>query len=545
MDHPDILQRIEMLNQIGISLSAEKDPHKLLECILVSAQKITHADAGTVYLIDEERKHLRFAIMRNDSMGVAFGGSSGQPVPLAPVPLYHADGRPNMQNIAAYTALTGQPVNIPDAYTAEGFDFAGTKAYDQNTGYRSQSFLAIPMCDHENELIGVLQLINARHPVNGATIPFTSADQQLAESIASQAAVALTNDRLIGELRHLLEKFIEVIAEAIDEKSPYTGGHCRRVPEIAIRLAEAIDRTDSGPLAELKFTEEQHYELKIAALMHDCGKITTPVHVVDKATKLETIFDRRHLVDARFEILRRDAEIAYLRQRLEALEQGHPADPQAERHYHEQMEQLADEQAFIARVNLGGEFMQPADQARVETIARRQWRDHNGTLHPLLTEEEVYNLQVSRGTLTPEEREIINNHIVRTIKMLESLPFPRHLKNVPEIAGGHHERMDGKGYPRGLTREEMSVQARLMGIADIFEALTAADRPYKKPMTLSQALDILGKMKLDGHIDPDLFDIFVEQKVYLDYALKYLRPEQIDDVDPERITGYRVSPPAA
>ncbi len=538
-DNPDIIKRIEMLNQIGISLSAEKDPQKLLERILTSAQKITRADAGTIYLIDEQQRQLRFAIMRNDSMGIALGGNSGEAIPLQPVPLYDKDGRPNDKNIAAYTAITGQPVNIPDAYTAEGFDFSGTKAYDQNTGYRSQSFLAIPMRDHENELIGVLQLINAKHPATGATIPFSSADQQLTESIASQAAVALTNYRLIDELRNLLEKFIEVIAEAIDEKSPYTGGHCRRVPEIAMLLAEAIDRTEHGPLAEVNFSDEQRYELKIAALLHDCGKITTPVHIVDKATKLETIFDRRHLVDARFEILRRDAEIEYLKQRLDALEQGRTITDEAHRHYLSQLEQLADEQQFVHRVNLGSEFMQPADQQRVDEIAHRSWRDHTGAQQSLLTEDEAHNLKISKGTLTEEEREIINHHIVRTIKMLESLPFPRHLKNVPEIAGGHHERMDGKGYPKGLTREEMSVQARLMGIADVFEALTAADRPYKCPMSLSQALNILGKMSAEGHIDPDLFQVFIEQKVYLAYAEKYLQPEQIDITEPGEIPGYR------
>jgi response regulator RpfG family c-di-GMP phosphodiesterase len=272
-------------------------------------------------------------------------------------------------------------------------------------------------------------------------------------------------------------------------------------------------------------TDRDRYELKIAGLLHDCGKVTTPVHVVDKATKLETIFDRMHLVDTRFEVLKRDAEIAMLKGELSVEE--HAA----------RLRQFDDDRALLRRTNVGGEFMREEDIARVRKIAEYRWIDVDGREAAFLSEDEVKNLTVRAGTLTQDEREVINYHIVATIKMLEALPWPKHLKNVPEYAGGHHERMDGKGYPRGLKREEMSVQARVMGIADIFEALTAPDRPYKKGKTLTESLEILGKFKLNGHVDPDLFDVFIREKVYLKYAEKFMNPDQIDNVDLQRIPG--------
>ncbi len=525
--------KIEQLNQIGISLSGETDRRLLLEKIIIGAKTLTHADGGTLYLL-EEGKRLRFEILHNDSLGIALGGHGGDAISLEPISLYDEKGNPLSGTIAAHAALSGQSVNIPDAYQAQGFDFSGTKKYDIKTGYRSTSFLAVPMRNHEKEVIGILQLINAKHEVSGDIRSFNEEDQRFAESLASQAAVALTNHLLIDELRNLLEKFIEVIADAIDEKSPYTGGHCRRVPDLAMLMAEAVNQVQRGPLASQAFNQDDLYELKIAALMHDCGKITTPVHVVDKATKLETIFDRIKLVEARVEILRKEAEIAALRRRL-----GEETDIDNDPVYRQTLNTLREDLAFLKRCNIGGEFMAEQDQARVEQIAQHKWHDNEGIPRPLLNENEIYNLQVAKGTLTPEERAIINSHINTTIRMLESLPFPKHLKRVPEIAGGHHERMDGKGYPRGLQREQMSLQARLMGIADVFEALTAADRPYKQAMPVSQALTILGRMKEDGHIDPDLFDVFVHEKVYLKYAEASLRPEQNDAVDFSKIPGYR------
>ena len=547
-----LLHRLEELNTIGIALSSERDISRLLEIILDAAKRITHADAGTLYLVEQEQQVLKFEIVRNDTLGIALGGTTGEPVPFYPIRLYDGAGKPNHHTVVAHAALSGETVNIPDAYSAEGYDFSGTKAFDNKTGYRSTSFLTVPMRNHENEIIGVLQLINAEES-DGQIVAFSAADQNLVESLASQAAIALTNRRLIKQMEDLFESFINLINTAIDDKSAYTGGHCQRVPILTMMLAEAVNRTQQGPLRDFVMTDKDRYELKIAGLLHDCGKVTTPVHVVDKATKLHTLFDRIHLIDTRFEVLKRDAEIAMLRtlsticpRPLGESGGGEGEDVAAIRaEYDAHIRQLDEGREFLRHCNTGSEKMAEADRERVRQIAAYQWRDTTGQQVDFLSQDELENLTIPAGTLTAAERQIINHHIDVTIKMLESLPWPKHLKNVSEYAGGHHERMDGKGYPRGLTREQMSVQARVMGIADIFEALTAKDRPYKKGKTLTESLFILGKFKENGHIDPDLFDVFVREKVYLSYAQQFLDPEQIDEVDVRLIPGYdhAVTPP--
>lgn len=528
----DLFRRLEQLNGIGAALSRERDIDRLLENILEAAKTITGADGGTLYSVTDDHTALRFEIMRTDSLDIRLGGTTGNPIDLPMLPLRHADGSPNDTLVAAHAAIHDQTVNITDAYAQEGFDFSGTRAFDVRTGYRSKSFLTVPMKNHDRELIGVLQLINARDPVTGEVMVFSDADQSLAESLASQAAIALTNRLLISQLEKLFESFVTLINLAIDEKSPYTGGHCQRVPALTMMLAEAADASQQGPLAAFSMTERDRYELKMAGLLHDCGKITTPVHVVDKATKLQTIYDRIGLVDTRFEVARRDAELAVLRQQLalrpmvdEAAEKAVLAPLQ------QALAAIDADRDFLRKCNQGSEAMAPADQQRVREIAAsRQWRNPQGVQTDFLTADEVENLTIRSGTLNQAERDTINHHIVATIKMLETLPWPRHLKNVPEYAGGHHERMDGKGYPRGLTREQMSVQARIVGVADIFEALTAADRPYKSGMPLSQALAIMCRMRDNGHIDPDLFEVFVRDGVYLRYAQAFLDPAQLDEV---------------
>jgi len=535
----DLFRRLTELNQIGIALSREKDIDRLLEAILVAAKKITNADGGTLYRMHNDRE-LRFEIMLTDSLGIAMGGTTGKPIPYYPVQLYEADGQANNSMVVAYAVLHDQTVNIADAYTEQGFDFSGTKSFDGKTGYRSKSFLTVPLKNHEDEIIGVLQLINAKDRETGEIVPFSLADQNLAESLSSQAAVALTNRQLIIQLEKLFESFINLINAAIDDKSPYTGGHCQRVPTLTMMLAEAANGTASGPLASFGMTDKDRYELKIAGMLHDCGKVTTPVHVVDKATKLQTIYDRIGLIDTRFEVLKRDAEIRMLKAKLESLERGDKSTwVELEHKLSAAIMQFDADREFLRFCNIGSERMAPEDQQRVTGIGwGYKWRDTEGNKDaPFLTDDEIKNLTIRAGTLTEEERKIINHHIEVTIMMLESLPWPRHLRNVPEYAGGHHERMDGKGYPRGLTRDQMSVQARVMGIADIFEALTAKDRPYKKGKTLTEALTILGRFKLNGHIDPDLFDIFIRNKVYLRYAEQFLDPEQIDEVDLSMIPG--------
>src|SRR2546421_1344945 len=310
----DVVQRLDQLNAIGASLSAERDIDRLLEAILTAAKTITRADGGTLYRVTEE-KTLRFEIVRTSSLKYYLGGTTGNPVPFYPIQLYK-DGRPNQTMVAAHAALTGKTVNIEDAYKAEGFDFTGTRGFDSKTGYRSKSFLTVPMRNHEGEAIGVLQLINAQDPHTGEIVPFSSSDQRLAGALAPHAAVALTNRMLINQLEALFESFISLINGAIDEKSPYTGGHGHRVPVLTMLLAEAVNETREGPLKDFHMSDKDRYELKIAGLLHDCGKVTTPVHVVDKATKLETIYDRIHLIDTRFEVLKRDVEIDALKNNL-------------------------------------------------------------------------------------------------------------------------------------------------------------------------------------------------------------------------------------
>lgn len=530
----DLLRRLEQLNAIGAALSKERDIERLVDSILVAAKTITHADGGTLYRVTEDGKALRFEILRTDSLNIAMGGSSGKAIDFPNLPLYGEHGEPNDSLVAAYSAIHHQTVNIADAYTEPNFDFSGTRQFDARTGYRSQSFLSVPMKDHEGDVIGVLQLINARVPGTTQVVPFSTADQSLAESLASQAAIAITNRNLMTQLENLFESFIGLINLAIDEKSHYTGGHCQRVPALTMMLAEAVNSTQTGPLASFEMDDRDRYELKIAGLLHDCGKVTTPVHVVDKATKLQTLFDRIHLVDTRFEVLKRDEEIACLRAQLALRDvKDAPVEAALQAKCRTRMDELNDDREFLRKVNVGAESMPAADVQRVRAIGTAsQWRNVAGVESEFLNADELENLSIQAGTLTSAERDTINYHIVATIKMLEQLPWPKHLKNVPEYAGGHHERMDGKGYPKGLTRDQMSVQARVMGIADIFEALTARDRPYKEGMKLSQAMGIMAKFRANGHIDPDLFDVFVKEGVYLTYARQFLDPWQIDDVNP-------------
>lgn len=506
------IQVLKELSDIGIALSAEKDHPRLLELILIKAKALTNADGGTLYTRVDDA--LNFDIMLNQSLGIHFGGISGKPVSIKPLKLYTTSGEPNMRTVATSAALSAQTIAIDDAYSQQQYDFSGSHDFDRDNHYRSQSFLTVPMVNHLHEVIGVLQLINARDKNSGLTIPFTRLDQQIVESLASQAAVAITKNNLIEAQKKLFDAFLQLIAGAIDEKSPYTAGHCRRVPVLTRMIADAVCNTRKGPLKDFNLNSEELYELEVAAWLHDCGKITTPEYVVDKATKLEGIFDRIAIIDLRFEVLKREAYIKDLEEKLRKFGYESVAPDSKKR---EQLDQWRD---LIRACNQGSEQVDAEKIALIEKIADLPFAGAT-----LLSWEEMECIKITRGTLTIREREIINNHVAVSIKMLESLPYPKNLKNVAAYAGAHHEKMDGSGYPKGLKGKEIPMQGRIIAIADIFEALTSADRPYKKAMQLSKALEILEKMKEEGHIDPDIHAIFMKEKIYLKYAKEFLKTE--------------------
>jgi HD-GYP domain-containing protein (c-di-GMP phosphodiesterase class II) len=510
-------------------------------------------------------------------------------VTLPSVNLFDTDGNPNDNNVVTHAVHTGSTFNIADAYDATSFDFSGTRRFDESSGYRSKSMLTVPLKPRGAGIIGAMQLINAQDPETGEIIPFSPEIQRFVEALAAGAATALYNRDLIEAQRRLFDSMIRLIAGAIDAKSPYTGGHCARVPELAMMIAKEAERTDDGPLADFKFESSEDWRaFRIGAWLHDAGKVTTPDFVVDKSTKLETIYNRIHEVRTRFEVVLRDARI----RRHEAVLAG--ADPEEEdRTLREFESQLKEEFEFVANANLGGESISEEHARRLDQIGSRTWLRHFDDTLGLSWEEamrlpdrsedsealpvaerlladkpeqivprtsefyeqykgfdfaipvpealynrgELYNLKIGRGTLTSEERFKINEHVMQTIVMLEELPFPRELSNVPRYAGTHHETLTGDGYPRRLSEEDLSIPERVMAVADIFEALTASDRPYKRTKPLSVAVDILHKFKMDRHIDPDVFDLFLTSGIYREYAEQYLKPEQLDEVDISKYVG--------
>lgn len=530
----DHLQNMSILNHVGVALSEERSNDRLLELILIAAKTMTSADGCALYTLTGD-KQLRLSLVHIDSIGLVMNRDGNMVIPI-----FDDEGKPNTLSAIAFSTLKDVTVNIPDMYQPTNFDFSSNRDFDKTIGYRSHSFLSVPVKNHENEIVGVLQLINAQERISRKIVPFSDEDQRLLETLASQAAVALSKNKLIDDFRKLFDSLVELIATAIDEKSPYTGDHCRRVPELTMMLAEAVSSKKQGIFKDFSLSEEEMYELKVAALLHDCGKVTTPVHIVDKATRLETIVDRIHLIDTRFEILRRDAQIEFLQKEIAMfpMERGKQSSAAedgvqiklAREELEKTLEQIDNDQKLVRVCNSGETLMNDDLKQRIENIALKyRWINAECKEEPLISSAEAYTLTSAKGTLTPEERAVINQHINTTIKMLGSLHYPKSLRNVPIFAETHHEHMDGTGYPMGLTREQIPLQGRIIAIADIFESLTAKDRPYKKGLTLIEALRMLCSMKNNGHIDPDLFDLFIEEKVYLPYAEKYLSRAESDE----------------
>lgn len=530
----------------------------IIEKVMRVARKACDAD-GCFFFSVSDNKYINLEYSRVNSLNVGISGTEN----MAFFPSVFLPDVKNRSRKAPseYCALNREIINSPNIFQTTGIDTDLIAKFDDANNYSTISLLAIPLVDRKDNLLGVAQFTNAKD-ANGKIISFTTEAQKVVLSVCKLITIALENKNQKEAYSQLLESFIEVLARAIDAKSPYTGSHCQRVPIIARLLATAAVQETTGNLKTFEMSPDDWYTLHIASWLHDCGKVTTPEYIVDKATKLETIFNRIHEIRNRFEILRRDAHIEYLQKRLNNIDTKQHL--QAE--FVAKVKQLEEDFAFVAKCNTGDIELNDRDIARLEQISQIQfvryfnrmlglsWAERDNVenkdfyVHParenLLQNRkdqifgpynrgELYNLEIRRGTINKEERDKINEHIVVTIDMLKALPFPKELSKVVEYAGAHHEHIDGKGYPNGLTGDQMSVPAKIMAIADIFEALTANDRPYKEPKKLSEVLRIMQQMKHNGHIDPDLYDVFIRSKVYQDYAEQYMDKNQIDEVTPE------------
>lgn len=506
-------EKINKLNKIGSALSVEKNLDELLEMIVVEAKSLTCADGGTLYLLDKEV--LKFTVVQTDSLNIKMGGTNGE-ITWPVLPLYLENGKPNVKLVAATCALENRIINIPDVYEAKGFSFDGTKEFDASTGYRSKSMLVVPLINHENIVIGVLQLINKQNPLYKNIEDFSAEDESVTLSLASQAAVAITNVTLIAGLEKLLEAFLKSIIFAMGKKSAHTAGHIKRMVKLSVMIAEAVDK-DDNIYKDKHYSEEEIKQINIAALMHDIGKLATPEQIIDKGKKLETIIDRIELVRMRIELIKKEFELSLLKKEI------------SQEYYENEIKTLEDNFIFIEKSNTGSEFLPNEDVDRLKAIQNKTYEFSNKK-YIIITENEAYNLSVQRGTITEEERKIINDHAKISVTILNKLPFPKKYERIPEISGNHHEKINGKGYPQGLKGDEISFEARILAIADVFEALTASDRPYKKANTLSVAMKILYFMAKDDELDRELVKFFYNSGLYLEYAQKLLPKSSIDAV---------------
>ena len=506
--------QIKKMSDIGRALSGVQDLNTLLEMIVDQARNFTNADAGTLYIV--ENNTLRFQIVQNDSLKIRMGGKSGETIPFPPVELKET-------NVSAFVALKGISVNIPDVYDTDLFDFTGPKKFDQSTGYRSKSMLVVPLRNHENDVIGVLQLLNATNPISNEVIAFSQDYENLSESLASQAAVSITNAKLIANMTELFEAFVKVMATAIDEKSPVTGGHIRRVADLTLTMAEVIHDLDEGHFKDKTFSPDQMYELRIAAYMHDIGKVTSPVEIVEKAKKLQTIFDRIQYVRLRMAYISQKIELEGQEAKIKILQNGSSPEKlnSIEKETLEKLIEIEEILRFINKCNEPGEFLDDEILVRLKEVSEKTYIDDAGEQQPFLTADELVNLSIRRGSITEKERQKMQGHAAVTLKMLKQIPFTKKLKNIPDFAGAHHEFLNGKGYPLGLKGDEISFEGRLMAVTDIAEALTASDRPYKKAMPLETVYRILRSMVEGGELDPNLVELFIEKEVYKTYQKKH------------------------
>lgn len=503
--------KFEEIMKINLAFTSQHDKKKLLEEILTLTRKLTNADAGTLYIKSKDEKNLDFKVVQNSTLKIKLNdiqNSDNWPS----LPIYLDDGTENNKMVAVVCANEKRIINILDVYKTRKYKFDGTKKFDNTTKYRSKSMLVIPLINHENDVIGVLQLINKMK--NNEIITFDKFDEKVISSLSSQAAMALTNMQLLDSLEEFLNAFVSTIAKAIDAKSSYTKDHILKVEKIALLIANAIN-SDKTIYKDIKYSDNDYKQIALAAWMHDIGKISMPDYVLDKATKLEKIYDRIDLIEQRFELIKKDKEIEYLKKQISQEE------------FDKSIEELTNYTTFIKRINLGGEFMDDKDLLKLEKISKLTYKKDN-IKTPLISSDEYYNLSIRKGTLTKEEIDIIKNHAQLSLDMISGLPFPKKYKDVLNIACNHHEKLNGTGHPRGLSKENITLEDRIMILSDIFEALTSSSRPYKKAMKLSTVKNILQNMYEKDELDKDLTEFFFNHDIFKQYSNEALNPEQLD-----------------
>lgn len=513
--------QLKSLLKIAQALSAEHSLERLLEMILEEAMDFSQADAGTLYRYDENEAQLHFAVVKNRTLNLQLGGLEN-PIDWPGLPLYLPDGTPNRQMASALCALQKQAKRIDDLYRNTEFDFSGTRQFDAQTGYRSKSMLVVPLLNQRQELLGVLQLINKTDACGHPTL-FSAQDEANAMALAAQAALSLSNALLIQQMEALFESFATAINKAFDEKCSFTGEHVLQVAELAQIISQAI-HADTTTYPDVTYSPETLHTIKIAGLVHDVGKIATPEFILHKATKLETKVDRIELIALRMALLKQQSWT----QRLETQLEQHHIDTQPLRAgWAEHNAVLDDELAFLQRINSGRQRLSEAEAEQIRAIAQRTY-EHNAQPHPLLNADEVLNLCIKQGTLNERERQIIMDHARLSLEMLQTLPFPKKYGRIVDIAANHHEKLNGQGYPRGLTAKELTLEDQILVLADLYEALSSPKRPYKTPLTIAEVVGILCDMANRGEIDKTLLRFFFESGTYAAYN-RYLRPEQLTD----------------
>jgi HD-GYP domain-containing protein (c-di-GMP phosphodiesterase class II) len=523
-------KHIQSLTRIGVALSSVTSLDRIFDLILDEAVAFTNSDAATIYKVSEDKAQLDFVVVYNKSLHLRMGVGHG-PITWKSLPLFDCKGNSNLSHIAVNVFHKKRMLCFDDVYKTRDYDITGTKVIDAKNRYRSKSMLTIPLKDHENEVLGVLQVINAMDN-DGKVIPFSNEHKIMLKSLASQAAIAMTNRKLINDLEVLLMQFMQSIAKGIERKSKYSSNHITRVALLADMLAGRISQEKAGKFRNTRFSESELKEISMSGLMHDVGKIVTPEYVMDKSTKLETITDRIHLISMRFELFKKALALFKIEhgeaELVKIASKWYP--PKSISNWEELIATLDKDMAFLENSNLGEELLDKAAKQRIDRIRKINLSFENVEYY-LLSEDEAENLKISSGTLSPAERMTMNEHALVTWEMLSDIKFPGKFKNVPLFASTHHEKLNGSGYPFGMKEKQLPLQSRILAISDIFEALTAVDRPYKKGNKLSEALKIMAACARDREVDPDLLDFMLDSGLYIDYAQKYMKPEQIDKIN--------------